>query len=134
MDVKQIQAIDARVDEIVAGSNFAASAARMADARGLSGVEAIQYAAGLVDAARQRVRSDYLQSRAKGQAEEKERIAAILYSPAAQGQEGRAAELAFRTDKTADQAIAILRDGCASGGGASDADSLAASILDAGGE
>jgi len=134
MDVKQIQAIDARVDEIVAGSNFAASAARMADARGLSGIEAIQYAAGLVDAARQRVRADYLESRAKGQAQEKERIAAIIYHPAAQGQPARAQELAFRSDKTADQAIAILRDGCTSVSGDSDADSLAASIIQAGGE
>lgn len=128
IDPGSLKKLDDRIDAIVGNSDFASSAARMAEARGLAGVEAVRYAAGLVDAARRRVRDEYLEEWQKGERAERERIASILGSPAAQGQMDRARELAFKTRTPADQAIAQLRDGCTETAG-DDASALASAIL-----
>jgi hypothetical protein len=133
MNQKLQEQADRRVEEIMKNSNFAASAARMAEAKGLTGVEAIEYAAGLVDTCRQRCRAGYLQAVADANQRERARVKRILTHPAAQGQQDLARELALKTDIPADQAIEKLREGCASAG-SGDAAALARSVLDAGGE
>lgn len=133
MNQKLQEQADQYAEEIMQRSNFTASVARMAEAKGLTGLAAIEYAAGLLDACRQRFRAEYLTAADDECRKERARIRSILTSPAAQGQRDRARELAFKTDLTAEQAIAELRDGCASVG-RDDASALARSILNAGGE
>ena len=75
MDLNFLAKVDEKVDDIMSRSDFAGSAARMAEARGFKGVEAIRYAAGLVDASRQRIRKTHIENIDKWRKQERARAA-----------------------------------------------------------
>lgn len=124
----KVERVEAEIDELIERSEFPLSAARMSEARGLVGAEAVQYAAALVNDCRQQMRRKHFEKMADVVRSERHRILSILNHPAAQGQQGAAHALALRTRLTAEEAIAKLRDGCTETAG-DDASALASAIL-----